>query len=177
MISMAPSKSDQSVARVVNPNKASSFDLGHNKVTTQDLHAMAAPECQWFERELAEKPRPNETSPYIRLGYAIVFKKFFLAGLRFPCSPFVGDVLSYFNLEIHETTPTTLVQLAAYEWAFHQEGCVPNTKAFPATHLASQREHPALDRIEGVAAFISVTLQPRDKNSVPVKATKEHWGK
>lgn len=102
---------------------------------------------------------------------------FFEAGLRFPCSPLVGDVLSLFQLEIHETTPTTFVRLAAFEWAFHLDGCEPDAKAFVVTHLASQREHPSPDRTDHVLAFISMTLWPWDEGSVPAKATKEHWGK
>ena len=57
-------------------------------------------ELGWLSLDRAERPGPEETSPRTREGYVIVFLCFFDGGLRFPCVPFVGDVLKHFEVEI-----------------------------------------------------------------------------
>ena len=56
-------------------------------------------ELGWVTPDLVEIPGPEETTPRTREGYVTVFLRFFEGGLRFPCVPFIGEVLQHFEVE------------------------------------------------------------------------------
>ena len=47
----------------------------------------------------------------------MVFRDFFVAGLRFPLDPIVPEILSWFKVKIHQLTPNAFVQLSKFFWA------------------------------------------------------------
>ncbi|GJN19418.1 hypothetical protein PR202_gb06696 [Eleusine coracana subsp. coracana] len=90
----------------VNDKKARSPYLGPSTVTEALLDTWAAEPKRWFERSCALAPKDDETIPQPHPGTIVVFEQFFEAGLRFPCSPFVGDVLAFYGLEIQQVANT-----------------------------------------------------------------------
>ena len=51
------------------------------------------------------KPPEGETIPKLKAADAVVFKDFFLCGLRFPAACFLRQVLEAFKVQLHHLTP------------------------------------------------------------------------
>ena len=118
----------------VSPNLILISYLGRSSITAKELKDLA--DLHWLNPDRVETPGPEETSPWTREGYIIVFLRFFDGGLRLPCVSFVGEVLDYYKVEIQQLTVNAIMRLAIFEWAFQMEGVVPDAAAFAATHLS-----------------------------------------
>ena len=46
----------------------------------------------------------------------VVFRNFFIAGLRFPLDPVVVEIFKLFDVYTHQMTPTGFVRLNLYMW-------------------------------------------------------------
>jgi hypothetical protein len=47
----------------------------------------------------------------------VVFRDFFTAGLRLPVSKKFSDILSAYNVQIHQLTPNSIPQVLKFLWA------------------------------------------------------------
>ena len=68
-------------------------------------------------------PRPQAAD-------AVVFKDFFLCGLRFPVVCFLRQVLEAFEVQLHHLTPSGIVTLSKFCWACLSYGAKPNVGTF-----------------------------------------------
>jgi len=57
--------------------------------------------------EIEAKPQPDEV---------VVFRDFFIAGLRFPLDPVVVEIFKLFDVYTHQMTPTSFIRLNLYMW-------------------------------------------------------------
>ena len=57
--------------------------------------------------EIEAKPQPDEV---------VVFRDFFISGLRFPLDPIVVEIFKLFDVYTHQMTPTSFVWLNLYMW-------------------------------------------------------------
>ena len=57
--------------------------------------------------EIEAKPQPDEV---------VVFRNFFIAGLRFPLDPVVVEIFKLFDVYTHQMTPTSFIRLNLYMW-------------------------------------------------------------
>ena len=92
---------------------AVSFEFGLSRVTLSDLDEFA--KAGWFARDLM-RPSEGEVVPDPHDDEVVVYKKFFLAGLRFSSHPLVVGVLKRFNLKFHQLNPSSFVKLSIYVW-------------------------------------------------------------
>jgi hypothetical protein len=60
----------------------------------------------------------------------VVFDEFFTIGLRMPPHPVLFDILLKFQVQIHQLTPNTIVQLSKYIWAVVSCEGVPLAEGF-----------------------------------------------
>jgi hypothetical protein len=51
-----------------------------------------------------------------------VFEAFFEVGLRFPCHPFVAEVMKRFNVQLHQLTLNAIDALSKYVWVMTTYG-------------------------------------------------------
>ena len=158
----------------VSPSMISSNFLGKSTFSEKDLEELK--NLRWVVPENVEIPGPGETVPRTREGYVTVFFRFFEGGLRFPCVPFVGEVLKFYEVEIQQLTVNAFVRLDIFEWAFRMEGVEPDAAAFAATHKAHARTQTSPLGKDYVSAYGTINFKPRDETAVPAKAYKEHWG-
>ena len=99
----------------VSPQLPCSNYLGPSTITEEDITELT--ELGWANPNRIEIPEPDETTPRTREGYVPVFLRFFAGGLRFPCVPFIGEVLKHFEVELQQITVNALVRLAIFAWA------------------------------------------------------------
>jgi hypothetical protein len=62
-------------------------------------------------------PAPEENE-------VVIFRSFFKAGLRFPLSKFVVEVLKTFQIFLHQITPEAIIMMGIFVWAVRSQGLV-----------------------------------------------------
>jgi hypothetical protein len=79
--------------------------------------------------DIGEKivPTPKENE-------VVVFRSFLKAGLRFPLSSFVVEVLKVFEVYLHQLTPESIIRMGIFVWAVKSQGLEPNAKIFCNIH-------------------------------------------
>jgi hypothetical protein len=72
-------------------------------------------------------PAPEENG-------VVIFQSFFNAGLRFPLSKFVVEVLKMFQIFLHQITPKAIIRMRIFVWAVRSQGLEPSAKCFCNMH-------------------------------------------
>jgi hypothetical protein len=72
-------------------------------------------------------PAPEENE-------VVIFRSFFKAGLRFPLSRFVVEVLKTYQIFLHQLTPEAILRMGVFVWAVRSQGIEPSTKCFCSMH-------------------------------------------
>ena len=83
----------------------------------------------YFEEGIYRPPKGEDT-PHPENGECVVFRDFFVAGLRLPLDPAVPEILAQFNVKIHQLTPNAIVQLSKFFWAVKTFGGPISVDAF-----------------------------------------------
>ena len=60
----------------------------------------------------------------------VVFRDFFIAGLRFPLDPVVLEIFKLFDVYTHQMTPTSFVRLNLYMWLSKTYKLKPSATGF-----------------------------------------------
>jgi hypothetical protein len=64
----------------------------------------------------------------------IIYRSFFKAGLRFPLSRFVVEVLKIYQIFLHQITPEAIIRMGIFVWAVRSQGLEPSAKCFCNMH-------------------------------------------
>jgi hypothetical protein len=72
-------------------------------------------------------PAPEENE-------VVIYRSFFKAGLRFPLSKFVVEVLKIYQVFLHQITPEAIIRMGIFVWAVRSQGLEPSAKYFCSMH-------------------------------------------
>jgi hypothetical protein len=72
-------------------------------------------------------PAPEENE-------VVIYRSFFKAGLRFPLSSFVVEVLKIYQIFLHQITPEAIIRMGIFVWAVRSQGLEPSAKGFCSMH-------------------------------------------
>jgi hypothetical protein len=72
----------------------------------------------------------EKTVPTPEENEVVIFRSFLKAGLRFPLSSFVVEVLKTFEVYLHQLTPESIIRMGIFVWAVRSQGLEPNAKSF-----------------------------------------------
>jgi hypothetical protein len=72
-------------------------------------------------------PAPEENE-------VVIYQSFFKAGLRFPLSKFVVEVLKTYQIFLHQITPEAIIRMQIFVWAVRSQGLEPSAKCFCSMH-------------------------------------------
>jgi hypothetical protein len=64
----------------------------------------------------------------------VVYRSFMKAGLRFPLSRFLVEVLKTFEIFLHQITPEAIIRMSIFVWAVRSQGLKPSVKCFYNMH-------------------------------------------
>jgi hypothetical protein len=64
----------------------------------------------------------------------VIFRSFFKAGLQFPLSNFVVEVLKIYQVYLHQLTPEAILRMGVFVWAVRSQGLEPSAKGFCSMH-------------------------------------------
>jgi hypothetical protein len=76
----------------------------------------------------------EKTCPTPEENEVVIFRSFFKAGLQFPLSSFVVEVLKIFEICLHQITPEAIIRMGIFVWAVKSQGLEPNAKSFCNMH-------------------------------------------
>jgi hypothetical protein len=72
----------------------------------------------------------------------VIYRSFFKAGLRFPLSRFVVEVLKIYEIFLHQVTPEAIIRMGIFVWAVRSQGLEPSAKCFCSMHELSYETKP-----------------------------------
>jgi hypothetical protein len=72
-------------------------------------------------------PAPEENE-------VVIYRIFFKAGLRFPLSRFVVEVLKTYQIFLHQITPEVVIRMGIFVWAVRSQGLEPSARCFCSMH-------------------------------------------
>jgi hypothetical protein len=55
--------------------------------------------------------------PTLEENEVVIYRSFFKAGLRFPLSKFVVEVLKIYQIFLHQITPEAIMRMGIFVWA------------------------------------------------------------
>jgi hypothetical protein len=76
----------------------------------------------------------DDNTPAPEENEVVIFPSFFKAGLRFPLSRFVVEVLKTFQIFLHQLTPEAILRMGVFVWAGRSQGIEPSAKCFCSMH-------------------------------------------
>jgi hypothetical protein len=76
----------------------------------------------------------DSTAPAPEENEVVIYRSFLKAGLRFPLSKFVVEVLKIFQIFLHQITPEAIIRMGMFVWAVRSQGLVPSAKCFCNMH-------------------------------------------
>jgi hypothetical protein len=104
-----------------------SLAFGESKDTTNMVREY---ERAGFFSPSAGRAPLDEQIPTPRDGEVVVFRDFFICGLRFPCDPILPAILDAFSVKIHQLSPTSFLEVSKIIWIMKTFGCNPSVDAF-----------------------------------------------
>jgi hypothetical protein len=76
----------------------------------------------------------DNTAPAPEENEVVVYRSFMKAGLRFPLSNFLVEVLKTFEIFLHQITPEAIIKMCIFVWAVRSQGLEPSAKCFYNMH-------------------------------------------
>jgi hypothetical protein len=112
-------------------------------------------------------PAPEENK-------VVIYRSFFKAGLRFPLSRFVVEVLKIYQIFLHQITPEAIIRMGIFVWAVRTQGLKPSARCFCSMHELSYETKPwgkeQYDNNFGCYSFVA-----RSGASYPVPTFRKRW--
>jgi hypothetical protein len=78
----------------------------------------------------------DNTAPAPEENEVVIYRSFLKAGLRFPLSKFVVEVLKIYQIFLHQITPEAIIRMGIFVWAVRSQGLDPSTKCFCSMQYA-----------------------------------------
>jgi hypothetical protein len=100
----------------------------------------------------------DKTSPTPEENEVVIFRSFFKAGLRFPLSSFVVEVLKIFQIFLHQITPEAIIRMGIFVWVVRSQGLEPSAKSFCSMHFYMRRSPGVKSSIITILAAIASLL-------------------
>jgi hypothetical protein len=72
--------------------------------------------------------------PVLEENEVVIYRSFFKAGLRFPLSKFVVEVLKIFQIFLHQITPEAIMRMEIFVWDVRSQRLEPSEKCFCSMH-------------------------------------------
>jgi hypothetical protein len=112
-------------------------------------------------------PAPEENK-------VVIFRSFFKAGLRFPLSRFVVEVLKTYQIFLHQITPEAVIRMGIFVWAVRSQGLEPSARCFCSMHELSYETKP-WGKEQYHNNFGCYSFVARSDASYPVPTFRKRW--
>jgi hypothetical protein len=76
----------------------------------------------------------DSAAPTPQVNEVVIYRSFLKAGLRFPLSKFLVEVLKTFQIFLHQLTPEAIIRMGLFIWAVRSQGLEPSVRCFCSMH-------------------------------------------
>jgi hypothetical protein len=104
----------------------------------------------------------------------MIYQSFFKAGLRFPLSRFVVEVLKIYQIYLHQITLEAIIRMGIFVWAVRSQGLEPSAKCFCSMHELVY-ETKAMGKEQYHNNFGCYGFIARPNASHPVPTFRKRW--
>ena len=116
----------------------------------------------------------ERTVPTPEDNEVVIFRSFFKAGLRFPISRFVVEVLKIYQIYLHQLTPEAVIRLGIFVCAVRSQGLEPSAKSICNIHELLY-ETKAIGKEQYHNNFGCYGFIARPNASHPVPTFRKRW--
>jgi hypothetical protein len=116
----------------------------------------------------------EKTCPTPKENEVVIFRSFLKAGLRFPLSNFVMEVLKIFEICLHKITPEAIIRMGIFVWAVKSQGLEPNAKSLCSMHELLYETKP-WGKEQYHNNFGCYSFGARSGSSCPVPTFRKRW--
>ena len=120
-------------------------------------------------------PRPGSTFGSPPPGHIVVFTAQFDAGLCFPASEFVQEVLKYFELEVADLHPSAFSRMAIFEYAVRTMRMGSSASTFAVFHEPFAQTTLTPNKKPSLFGSVCFKARSRPLNPYPLQAIKNKW--
>jgi hypothetical protein len=116
----------------------------------------------------------DRSSPALEEDEVVIFRSFFKAGLRFPLSNFVVEVLKIYQVYLHQITLEAILRMGIFVWAVRSQGLEPSAKGFCNMHELLYETKP-WGKKQYHNNFGCYNFVARSGSSCPVPNFRNRW--
>jgi hypothetical protein len=116
------------------PWRPSHTIFGKSSIKQSQIDAMKG---RYFHDISIVRVGGDSTAPMPEVDEVVVYRSFMKAGLRFPLSKFLIEVLKTFEIFLHHITPEAIIRMGIFIWALRSQGLEPGAKCFCNIHELS----------------------------------------
>jgi hypothetical protein len=113
------------------PWRPSHTIFGKSTIKQIQIDAMKG---RYFHDMSIVRVRGDSTAPAPEENEVVVYRSFMKAGLRFPLSRFLVEVLKIFQIFLHQLTPEAIIRMGLFVRAMRSQGLEPSAKCFCSMH-------------------------------------------
>lgn len=138
--------------------------LGHSSMIEGLIANMVS--LGMLTKGAARAPPLDEISAHPEDDEVVVFRDFFIAGLRFPVDPVLVEVLRLYGMYTHQLTPNSFVWLNLYFWLVKTLRFQPSAEGFAFIHKVHFQPKAALATKNAKLSTVATTLSTATSSSV-----------
>jgi hypothetical protein len=110
----------------------------------------------------------DSTAPAPEANEVVIYRSFLKAGLRFPLSRFLVEVLKIFQIFLHQLMPKAIIRMGLFVWVVRSQGLEPRQKVFAAcTNFYTRRRPPGRSSIATTSVVMDSLLDPMQAIQFP----------
>jgi hypothetical protein len=153
------------------PWRPSHTIFGKSTIKQSQIDAMKG---RYFRDLSIVRDGGDNTAPAPEENEVVVYRSFMKAGLRFPLSKFVVEVLKIFQIFLHQITPEAIIRMGLFVWAVRSQGLEPSAKCFCNMHELLY-ETKATRKEQYHNNFGCYGFSARSNASYPVPTFRKRW--
>jgi hypothetical protein len=116
----------------------------------------------------------DSTAPVPEANEIVIYRSFLKAGLRFPLSRFLVEVLKTFQIFLHQLMPEAIIRMGLFVCAVRSQGLEPNAKSFCSMHEL-RYEMKATGKEQYHNSFGCYGFVSRSNANHPVPSFRKRW--
>jgi hypothetical protein len=153
------------------PWRPSHTIFGKSSIKQSQIDAMKG---RYFRDISIVRAGVDSAAPAPEEDEVVVYRSFMKAGLWFPLSKFLVEVLKTFKIFLHQITPKAIIRMGVFVWAVRSQGLDPSAKCFCNMHELLY-EMKATSKEQYHNNFDCYGFVPRSDISYPVPTFWKRW--
>jgi hypothetical protein len=146
------------------PWRPSHTIFGKSSIKKSQIDAMKG---RYFRDISIVRAGGDSVAPVLEVDEVVVYRSFMKAGLQFPLSKFLVEVLKTLEIYLHQITPEAIISIGVFIWAVRIQGLEPGAKWFCNMHELSY-ETKSTGKEQYHNNFGCYGFMPRSDVSYPV---------